>query len=228
MLIQDKFISTSELQQNVSKTIDKSKHQDIIIIRNNKLEAAIISIDRYNQYLEYLEWKKISDTLNSSGRKNSINTIESYVSALIDSYIIYKVNRYDIKGKQHLKTLEKYYVCDLGLRNYLLGNKEGMDLGHILENIIFLELKRRGHKIYVGKTENSEIDFVIEDNREIKYIQVALTVRDKNTLNRELAPLNSIEDHHPKYLITLDFDTNNHSGIKQINALDYLMGRVDI
>lgn len=172
--------------------------------------------------------KKISDTLNSSGRKNSINTIESYVSALIDSYIIYKVNRYDIKGKQHLKTLEKYYVCDLGLRNYLLGNKEGMDLGHILENIIFLELKRRGHKIYVGKTENSEIDFVIEDNREIKYIQVALTVRDKNTLNRELAPLNSIEDHHPKYLITLDFDTNNHSGIKQINALDYLMGRVDI
>ena len=172
--------------------------------------------------------KKISDTLNSSGRKNSINTIESYVSALIDSYIIYKVNRYDIKGKQHLKTLEKYYVCDLGLRNYLLGNKEGMDLGHILENIIFLELKRRGHKIYVGKTENSEIDFVIEDNREIKYIQVALTVRDKNTLNRELAPLNSIEDHHPKYLITLDFDTNNHSGIKQINAFDYLMGRVDI
>ncbi|MDD4188316.1 MAG: ATP-binding protein [Bacilli bacterium] len=171
---------------------------------------------------------KISDTLNSNGRKNSINTIESYVNALLESYIIYKVNRYDIKGKQYLKTLEKYYLCDLGLRNYLLGTKEGTDLGYILENIIFLELKRKGYKIYVGKAEDSEVDFVLEGNEERKYIQVALSVRDEKTLERELAPLNAIKDHHPKYLITLDYDTNNHNGIKQISALDLLMGRVDI
>ena len=171
---------------------------------------------------------KISDTLNSNGRKNSVNTIESYVNALLESFIMYKVNRYDIKGKQHLKTLEKYYLCDLGLRNYLLGNKENTDLGHILENIIFLELKRKGYKIYVGKNDDSEVDFVIEADNETKYIQVALSVRDKNTLERELAPLDAIKDHYPKYLITLDYDTNNHNGIKQISALDFLLNRTDI
>ncbi len=171
---------------------------------------------------------KISDTLNSNGRKNSVNTIESYVNALLESFIMYKVNRYDIKGKQHLKTLEKYYLCDLGLRNYLIGNKENTDLGFILENVIFLELKRKGYKIYVGKTDDSEVDFVVQGNSETKYIQVALSVRENITLQRELAPLNMIKDHHPKYLITLDYDTNNHNGIKQISALDFLMGRVEI
>ena len=171
---------------------------------------------------------KISDTLNSNGRKNSVNTIESYVNALLESFILYKVNRYDIKGKQHLKTLEKYYLCDLGLRNYLVGNRENTNLGYILENVIFLELKRRGYKIYVGKTDDTEVDFIIQNENETKYIQVALSVRDTLTLERELVPLNSIKDNYPKYLITLDYDTNNHNGIKQISALDFLMGREDI
>ena len=167
-----------------------------------------------------------NNTLNSNNRKNSVNTIENYLSNLVDSYIIYKVDRYDIKGKEYLKTLSKYYVCDLGLRNYLLG--EVRDLGSILENIIFLELKRLGFNIYTGKIDDKEIDFIIKDHEGIRYIQVSLSVRDENTLKRELEPLECIKDNYPKYIITLDYDTNNYNGIKQISAIDFLLGRVKL
>lgn len=170
--------------------------------------------------------KKISDTLKTNGRNNSVNTIESYLSNLIDSYIIYKVNRYDIKGKEYLKTGDKYYVCDLGLRNYLLG--EVRDRGKLLENLIFLELKRRGYQIYVGKNEEKEVDFVIVGNDGLKYIQVSESVRDENTLKREIGALENIKDHYPKYLITLDYDKANYNGIKQISAIDFLLGRENI
>lgn len=172
--------------------------------------------------------KKISDTLASYGRKNSVHTIEEYLNALLESYILYKVNRYDIKGKQLLKTQEKYYLSDLGLKTYLLGKSFNKDFGHILENVIFLELKRRGYKIYIGKNDSSEIDFVVETNNDLIYIQVALSVRDKNTLERELRPLQNISDHYRKYIITLDYDTNDYNGIKQISAIDFLTERVDI
>lgn len=147
---------------------------------------------------------------------------------MVESYILYKVNRYDIKGKQLLKTQEKYYLSDIGLRTYLLGKSFDKNLGHILENIIFLELKRRGYKIYIGKNELTEVDFVVETNDELVYIQVALSVRDEGTLERELRPLESINDHFRKYIITLDYDTNIYNGIKQISAMDFLTGRVDI
>jgi len=172
--------------------------------------------------------KKISDTLSSNGRKNSVHTIEEYLNALLESYIVYKVYRFDIKGKELLKTQEKYYLSDIGLRTYLLGNTLGKDLGHILENIIFLELKRRGYKIYIGKDNDNEIDFVCETNDDIIYIQVSLSVRDENTLKRELRPLESIQDNYKKYIITLDYDTNNYNGIKQISAIDFLLERVDL
>lgn len=172
--------------------------------------------------------KKISDTLASNGRKNSVHTIEEYLNALLESYILYKVNRYDIKGKQLLKTQEKYYLSDLGLRTYLLGKSYNRDLGHLLENIIFLELKRRGYRIYIGKNDNTEVDFVVETEDDFIYIQVALSVRDDDTLRRELRPLEMINDHFKKYLITLDYDTNNYNGIKQICALDFLTGRVNL
>ena len=170
--------------------------------------------------------KKISDTLNSNSRNNSVNTIESYLSCLTDSYIFYKVTRYDIRGKENLKTGDKYYICDLGLRNYLLGGVR--DAGRILENVIFLELKRRGYNIYVGKNGQSEVDFVVKNNDGLKYIQVALSVRDEKTLERELSSLTNIRDNYPKFLITLDYDTVDHNGIKQISALDFLLGRIDI
>lgn len=172
--------------------------------------------------------KKISDTLSSNGRKNSVHTVEEYLSGLLESYILYKVNRFDIKGKQLLKTQEKYYLSDLGLRTYLLGMNNNKDLGHILENVIFLELKRRGYRVYVGKNDLNEIDFIVETEDEYIYIQVALSVRENQTLLRELKPLETISDNYKKYIITLDYDTNNYNGIKQISAMDFLLERVNL
>ena len=200
-----------------------------VVFRNNIKDTMILdSVIKFvfDNIGQLVSVNKISNTLNSNNRKNSVNTIESYLSNLLDSYIIYKISRYDIKGKEYLKTGDKYYVCDSGLRNYLLG--EVKDYGSILENIIFLELKRRGYDIYIGKYDDKEVDFVIKNNEGIKYVQVALSVRDEKTLERELIPLDSIKDHYPKYLITLDYDTNNYNGIKQISALDFLTGRVDL
>ena len=146
---------------------------------------------------------------------------------MLESFILYKVNRYDIKGKQLLKTQEKYYLSDIGLRTYLLGSAN-KDLGHILENIIFLELKRRGYRINIGKFDDNEIDFIAQDSEDIIYIQVSLSVRDENTLKRELKSLKSLNDNYKKYIITLDYDTNNYDGIKQISALDFLLGRKEL
>lgn len=172
--------------------------------------------------------KKISDTIASDGRPNSVHTIEEYLNALVESYILYKVDRYDIKGKELLKTQSKYYLSDLGLRTYLLGNSKNRDLGHILENVIFLELKRKGYKIFIGKNDNNEVDFVVQDEDDFIYIQVALSVREEITLKRELRPLETISDHYKKYLITLDYDTNNYNGIKQISAIDFISGKINL
>jgi len=169
--------------------------------------------------------KKIADTMTSVGRKITVHTVESYLSALTDSFILYKTSRYDIKGKQYLKTGDKYYAADIGLRYALLGSKKA-DYGHILENIVYLELLRRGYDIYIGKIGNNEVDFIaINDNGE-EYYQVAYTVIDAEgkTLKRELAPLEAIKDHNPKYLLTMDHvPPVSHNGIRQINALDWLL-----
>ena len=169
---------------------------------------------------------KICNTLNTNNRRCSVNTIESYIKNLLDSFILYRVGRYDIKGKEYFKTGDKYYICDLGLRNYLLGEKR--DLGSMLENIIFLELKRKNYQIYIGKYCDKEVDFVAINEKGLHYIQVALSVRDVKTLERELSSLKLIKDNYPKYLITLDFETVMHDGIKQINALAFLLGRTDL
>lgn len=195
---------------------------------NNPLILESITKFLFDNIGSTISTKKISDTLNSYGRKNSIHTIEEYLNALLESYILYKVNRYDIKGKQLLKTQEKYYLSDLGLRTYLLGKSFDKDMGHILENIIFIELKRKGYKIYIGKNNSSEVDFVVETNEDLIYLQVALSVRDENVLARELKPLDDINDHYKKYIITLDYDTNIYNGIKQISALDFLTGRIEL
>ena len=167
--------------------------------------------------------KKISDTLTSGGRKISQPTVENYLKALCDSFIIYQINRYDIKGKQYLKTLSKYYLADLGLRNYLLGYKN-VDTGHILENIVYFELRRRRYKVYLGKAGNSEIDFVALKQNETLYVQVTDNVRDPLTLERVLAPLRSAKDFHPRLLITNDHDFNaSYDGIKSINIVDFLL-----
>ena len=166
--------------------------------------------------------KKISDTLNSSGIKTSTHTVENYLSLLTNAFILYKVDRYDIKGKQHLQTNSKYYLVDIGLRYFLLGSNK-TDTGRILENIVYLELIRRSYQVFIGKSKTLEIDFVAIKNGKTEYFQVSETVKEIKTLERELKALNSIKDHNPKYLITLDLEPEiSHNGIKQIYALDWL------
>ncbi len=166
---------------------------------------------------------KIANTLKSSGHNISVHTVENYLKALCESFVLYKADRYDIKGKQYLRSGAKYYVADIGLRYYLLGQKPA-DLGHILENVVYLELLRRGYEVFVGKSDRSEIDFIATNEEDTEYYQVALTVRDEKTLLRELAPLESANDHNGKYLLTLDDDPPcSHNGIKQVNALDWLL-----
>lgn len=170
-----------------------------------------------------LSSKKIADTLTSNGRKSDSKTIEKYVTSLEESFIVYRANRYNIKGKEYLKSLEKYYVADIGLRNFMLG-KKSMDVGHILENVIYLELLRRGYSVYIGKIDDMEIDFVAQNQHGNTYIQVAATVRDENTLKRELRSLQAVKDNYPKMLLTLDDDPEaDYDGIIRKNALDWLM-----
>ena len=165
----------------------------------------------------------IAKVLSAQKRKIDNKTVTRYIDSLVEAYLFYKVNRYDIKGKQHLATLEKYYLVDLGFRNALLGKELPSDAGHLLENVVYLELKRRNCQIWIGKTNRLEVDFVVRDNEGFtKYIQVAQTVQSGITLERELAPFDSIPDHHEKLLITMDYDTGSYNGIKKINALDWI------
>ena len=148
------------------------------------------------------------------------------MTALMESYIVYQAKRYNVKGKQYLKTLEKYYVVDIGLRYMLLGSRS-TDVGHILENVVYLELLRRGYDVYVGKIGELEVDFVAMESNKITYYQVAATVRGQKTLQRELTPLQKIIDHYPKFILTLDEDPEaDYDGIRRVNALDWLIGTV--
>jgi len=168
--------------------------------------------------------KKIADTLSAQGRTITPVTVEKYISALLDSFLFFRVPRFDVKGRDLLKTLEKYYCVDIGLRYLLLGSKAG-DTGYILENVIYLELLHRYTSVFVGKTPTNEIDFVTRDsNGSYSYFQVAATVQEPKTLERELAPLLALHDNYPKYLITLDEELeSDFEGIRVLNALDFLL-----
>ena len=170
--------------------------------------------------------KKISDTLTSKGMSTSNHTVENYITAFIESFLIYKAERFDVKGKNLLVRDYKYYSVDTGLRSYLLGKKADSDMGHILENIVYLELLRRGYKVYVGKVDDLEVDFVAENREGLKYFQVALSVRDDKVLERELKSLQRTGDHYPKYLLTLDMDLeSDYDGITKINVVDWLLDK---
>ncbi len=168
--------------------------------------------------------KKISDTLTSRGLSISNHTVENYISAFVESFLIYKVEQFDVKGKNLLARDYKYYSVDSGLRSYLLGKKADSDMGHILENIVFLELLRRGYTVYIGKIDDLEVDFVAKNRDGLKYYQVALTVREEKVLERELRALQKTGDHYPKYLLTLDMDLEaDYDGITKINVIDWLL-----
>lgn len=173
-----------------------------------------------------LSTKKIADTMTSEGRKIDVKTVEKYLKALMESFIVYQAKRYNVKGKQYLKTLEKYYVVDIGLRYLLLGSRS-TDVGHILENVVYLELLRRDNDVYVGKIDEAEVDFVAMKPNKTVYYQVAASVRDEKTLQRELAPLQKINDHYPKMILTLDEDPEaDYNGIRRVNVLDWLIGAI--
>ena len=156
--------------------------------------------------------------------KPAVQTIQAYIKALTEAFFIYEIKRFDIKGKEYLRTLGKYYIVDIGLRNYLLGFREG-DSGHILENIIFFELMRRGYDVAIGKIDNQEVDFIATKTDEKKYIQVTETMNAPETRERELAPLRKIRDSYEKIVIALECDlTQTQDGIKIIRALDFLLG----
>ena len=226
------FPYTTELDGNQRKIYDYlSGIYDTVVLKDvvgrYKMSDTMIleSIIRliFDNIGNRLSTKKISDTLNSNGRKIDVKTVEKYLTALIDTFIIYQAKRYDVKGKQYLKTLEKYYVVDIGMRGMLLGNRN-FDAGHILENVVYLELLRRGYKVFVGKVDAFEVDFVAINQKGITYFQVAATVRDKDTLARELRPLQKITDSYPKYILSLDDDPEaDYDGICRINALNWLM-----
>lgn len=171
-----------------------------------------------------LSTKRIADIMTADGRKIDQKTVERYLNSLCETFFVYEAKRYNIKGKQLLKTLGKYYLVDIGLRRMLLGSRS-FDAGRILENVVYLELLHRQKKVYVGKNDNLEVDFVAIDENNIAYYQVAATVRDESTLKRELASLQQINDQYPKYILTLDDDpVADYDGIKRINALKWMMG----
>lgn len=173
----------------------------------------------------YISPGNIAEALNKGSRKTiSHNTVSKYLEFLVNSYILYPAPRYDIKGKELLSSNEKYYVVDLGLKNILNTNKFDTDLGHKLENVVYFELLRRGGKVYAGKNKQKEIDFVVQKpGNLVEYYQVAFTVNDPKTFNREFSALSDIKDHHPKYLLTLDFENTRINGIEKINVIDWLL-----
>ena len=198
------------------------------IVSRKKADSAMIqSLTRFmfSNIGNLLSVKKIADTMTSDGRAISVHTVDSYLEALVDSFIFNKVSRFDIKGKQYLMTGKKYYATDVTMRYAILGRKN-IDAGHILENVIYLELLRRGYKVYIGKSGDKEVDFACENKDGFTYYQVALTVRDEKTLERELSALQSINDHYPKFILTMDMDPDaDFNGIKKINAIEWLLNK---
>ena len=168
--------------------------------------------------------KSIADFITSSGRRISQNTVNDYVEALIEPYVFYPAERYDIKGKQLLKQNRKLYIVDLGLRRHLIP-RQNYDLGHSLENIVFLELLRRGYEVTIGKVGNTEVDFIAKKGDGLHYYQVTASLTEESTFQREIVPLQAITDNHPKTILTLDrFTTGNYDGIIVSNVIDWLLG----
>lgn len=200
------------------KYIDPNKRKvtNIVLLKSiaKYLASAIGSI---------ISVKNVTGYLTSTGRKVSSATVDDYMEALREAFIFYSVERFDISGKKILKTLNKWYIVDLALRDYMLPKKT-YDLGFSLENTVYFELLRRGYRVFVGKTELSEIDFVTQKNNEIIYYQVTASMLDQATFEREMAPLKNIKDNYKKVVLTLDkFTQGNYEGIEVINVIDWLL-----
>jgi len=222
-------LSDENLAYEYLKTIFRNIYENDIQKRH-----VIYYETSYNEVVDFLidsvgssvSARNIAKVLTANGKKIDNKTVSRYIDTLTESYLFYKVNRFDIRGKQHLSTLEKYYLVDLGLRYALLGKDLKSDMGHLLENVVFLELHRRNMQVWIGKADNLEVDFVARDkDGYTKYIQVAYTVKEQKTLDRELAPFTKIPDFNERLLLTMDFETGSRNGVKQMNVVDWLLGK---
>ena len=220
-------INPNAVREYVRSILDTVIYKDVIARHGLRTESILMDILSFlmDNIGNPVSAKKIADTLTSAGRPVSSVTIDKYLDALTASFVLYPAKRFDLKGKRILQTQMKYYLVDVGLRT-LLSGKPMTDYGRILENLVFLELKRRHEDVWIGKNPGSEIDFVVKNaSGEPAYYQVALSIRDEQTKRRELAALEAVKDNYPKFLLTLDFETNDHNGIHQINAIDWLLGK---
>ncbi len=207
-----------ERQNRKEKNNGRRKVNDIALLRHiAKYLASVIGSS--------VSVKSITDYIVSSGRKVSQNTVSDYIESLTEAFIFYPIARYDISGKQLLKQNGKFYIVDLGLRRYLL-QKRSYNLGYLIENIVYLELLRRGYIVSVGKVSNLEVDFVAQKGDTIQYIQVSASLIDQITFDREISSLIEIKDNYPKIILTLDkFTTGNYDGIEVINVIDWLLDK---
>lgn len=216
-----------DIYENAIKGIYNTVFMKDVIERNKLVDATLL--EKILRFLmsnigSLISAKKISDFLTSQGTKVTHNTVLNYLTMLENAYLIYKVPRYDIKGKELLKTLEKYYIVDTGIRNVILGFRN-TDFGHLIENIVYFELLRRGYEVTIGKTDSLEVDFIATNSNDKKYFQVTYSMLDNSVKNRELNVLRSINDNYEKTILTMDKIYNNTSeeGIKIKYLVDFLM-----
>lgn len=205
-------------QKRQESNSDKRKINDIPLLKTiAKYLSSVIGSP--------VSLRGITNYLVSSGRKISANTVSNYVNALIESFIFYPAERFDIVGKQLLQANKKYYMVDLGIRNHILPRKY-YDLGFSVENIVFFELLRRGCKVTIGKYQENEVDFVAEKRGEFTYIQVTADMVSESTFDREMKPLYAIQDNYEKIVLTLDkLTVGNYDGIKVVNVIDWLLNK---
>lgn len=205
-------------QKRQESNSDKRKINDIPLLKTiAKYLSSVIGSP--------VSLRGITNYLVSSGRKISANTVSNYVNALIESFIFYPAERFDIVGKQLLQANKKYYMVDLGIRNHILPRKY-YDLGFSVENIVFFELLRRGCKVTIGKYQENEVDFVAERRGELTYIQVTADMVSESTFDREMKPLYAIQDNYEKIVLTLDkLTVGNYDGIKVVNVIDWLLNK---
>ena len=215
------------LYENAIKGIYNTVFMKDVVERNKLVDASLL--ERILKFLmsnigSLISSKKIADFLTSQGTKITHNTVLNYLKMLENAYIIYKVPRYDIKGKEILKTLEKYYIVDTGIRNIILGFRDS-DFGHIIENVVYFELLRRGYEVTVGKNDSFEVDFIATNSNEKKYYQVTYTMMDENVKKREIGVLKNIKDNYEKTVLTMDKLYNNTSdeGIEIKYLIDFLL-----
>jgi len=216
----------SEINNYLSNIYATIREKDIM--RRSKIRSKFDFDNLYRFMLDSVgslaSPNNIADTLTSNGNKINNDTVENYLTCLSDAFLLYPVQRYDIRGKKLLQTQNKFFSVDIGLLLAVLGRDTKVNRGHLLENVVYLELLRRYKYVYVGKNAETEVDFVVKDeNGLLAYYQVSLTVRDTKTLHRELTPFQNIRDHYPKYLLTLDPEEPSHNGVLQISVINWLL-----